>query len=391
MFSSLSRRRIGILLVLTCVLLITLDRSDNAVIAKVRRAFAVGVHPFEVAAQVVARPIERMWYGITNYGDLARQNARLADEVGHQRGAAITAMADHLQTAEMMAMNRLPSAGNYRQVLARVVGGAPGNFQKTVEISAGRAQGIRVGMPVTDVTGLVGRIRAVRENSAVVLLVTDPQFNLTAEVTMARSGNPEGQLVPDAPLVTTAVDGTAVLSSTPLDGALPPEPQDTVPLPDFSIPAPPTSTTIPKPARTTVPRRGRPRPTPAPTTVPPSSLPGVTTTVPGPTTTTTTTTVVAAIRETGTISGQAGSGLLLLNFLDGTRSDAVILPGANVSTAGGARSLAPPGIPIGQVTKVQARSEGGSPIVEVEPSARLGTLTYVAVVLYVPQEGAGGE
>ncbi|HQV56924.1 MAG TPA: hypothetical protein PKV27_02855, partial [Ilumatobacteraceae bacterium] len=61
MFSSLSRRRVVALLVLTCLLLITLDRNDNPVISRVRRVFAVAMEPFETAARVVSAPIFRAW------------------------------------------------------------------------------------------------------------------------------------------------------------------------------------------------------------------------------------------------------------------------------------------------------------------------------------------
>ena len=59
MFSSLSRRRVLVLVVLTCVLLITLDKRGNQVIDRIRGVFARVVQPFDTATRAVALPIAR--------------------------------------------------------------------------------------------------------------------------------------------------------------------------------------------------------------------------------------------------------------------------------------------------------------------------------------------
>ena len=53
MFSSLSRRRVIALVVLTCLLLITLDRNGNPVIDRLRSAVATVLSPLDTATEAM--------------------------------------------------------------------------------------------------------------------------------------------------------------------------------------------------------------------------------------------------------------------------------------------------------------------------------------------------
>ena len=65
--------------------------------------------------------------------------------------------------------------------------------------------------------------------------------------------------------------------------------------------------------------------------------------------------------------------------------------GAVVDTAGGTNSLAPQGIPIGIISRIERQSGSSSALVEVQPNASLKRLNFVAVVLYLPNEAAVGR
>ena len=162
------------LLILTSLLLITLDRrSNNAVIDKARQAFAVVMRPFDVAAEAVSKPIANAWYGITNVDDLKAENEALRDQVEHQKGAEIEAQTAITKFYELLKLYRLTSVHSYKSVIAQVVGEAPSNFQNTVEITVGTRDGISVGMPVTDGAGLIGKVTKVYPDRSVVMLITD--------------------------------------------------------------------------------------------------------------------------------------------------------------------------------------------------------------------------
>jgi rod shape-determining protein MreC len=344
-----------VLLILTSLLLITLDRrGNNAIIGKARQAFAVVLRPFDVAADAVSKPIANAWYGITHYDDVKDENEALRDQLENQKGAEIEAQTAITKYYELLKLYRLNSVHNYKSVFAQVVGEAPSNFQNTVEITVGTRDGIAVGMPVTDGAGLIGKVTKVYPDRSVVMLITDPQFSVQAQVLST--------LDLDAASSTTTTPNTAP-SGRSLDSTTSTSTSTT------------TTTTPPINATTT-------------TTVPgqvDAAASGTTTS--SSSTTTSTLPDLTVRRETGVIEGQGSDRPLLFSLIDDTALTNVKV-GDRVETAGGADSLAPQSIPIGTITSVTRRLGSRSPIVEVEPNASLTQLNFVSVVLFVPNQAA---
>jgi len=350
MFSSLSRRRVIALVVLTCLLLITLDRNGNPVIDRVRGVLATAMSPIDTATRAIALPIERAWYGITNFDELENENAALRDQIEQLKGNDVEARSAILEYRELLKVLQLTSKFTFDTVAAQVVGESPSNFQNTVEINVGSLRGVRVGMPVTDGAGLIGKITQVFPDRSIVRLITDPEYAVSAQVLTALDDpdNPPNSSVPGGS--TTGGSSTTTSSST-------------------------TTTTTSPPTVVTDPATGQPVVTAAPTT----------------TANITTTTVADVVRETGTLEGQGGGRPLLLRFTDSTSSVTSVKVGAIVDTAGGNASLAPQGIPIGIITRVVAQSGSSSALVEVTPNASLRRLNFVTVVLFMPNEDAVGR
>ncbi|HEY5424899.1 MAG TPA: rod shape-determining protein MreC [Ilumatobacteraceae bacterium] len=355
MLSRLSRRRVVVLLILTSLLLITLDRrGNNAIIDKARQAFAVVLRPFDVAADAVSKPIANAWYGITHYDDVKDENEALRDQLENQKGAEIEAQTAITKYYELLKLYRLNSVHNYKSVFAQVVGEAPSNFQNTVEITVGTRDGIAVGMPVTDGAGLIGKVTKVYPDRSVVMLITDPQFSVQAQVLST--------LDLDASSTTTTTPNTAP-SGRSLDSTTSTSTSTT------------TTTTPPINATTTTTVAGQVDAAASGTTTSSSS------------TTTSTLPDLTVRRETGVIEGQGSDRPLLFSLIDDTALTNVKV-GDRVETAGGADSLAPQSIPIGTITSVTRRLGSRSPIVEVEPNASLTQLNFVSVVLFVPNQAA---
>ena len=336
MFSALSRRRVIALVVLTCLLFITLDKHGNPVIDRVRGVLATVLQPIDTSLKAIALPIERTWYGITNYDDLERENEALRDQIEHQKGNDVEARSAVLEYRLLLKVLQLTSKFNYPTVEAQVIGESPGNFQNTIEINVGSVDGIRQGMPVTNGAGLIGRITRVYPTHSLVRLITDPAYSVPAQVLSSSDDADSGGRVPGVP-----VAGTTTTTTTTSPGT---------------------------------------------TTTAPSAAGGTTTT----TAATTTTSALAVVRETGLLQGQGGNKPLLLRFVDSSSSLTNVKVGAIVDTAGGIRGLAPQGIPIGVITRIVAQSADSSEIVEVTPNASLRQLNFVAVVLYVGDNAAGG-
>ena len=154
------RRRAIILLLLTSVLLLTLDLRGNALFDAARSGFTKIVEPFEAAADVVTRPIRNGWRGITDYEDVLEENQRLRDQIDAQRGDQVAAQAALQDMQELFAANDLPFLGDSPRVTATVVGVSPSNLDQVIEINKGSDDGIDVGMAVVAGAGLVGKVTA---------------------------------------------------------------------------------------------------------------------------------------------------------------------------------------------------------------------------------------
>jgi rod shape-determining protein MreC len=349
--SSLSRRRVVVLLILTSLLLITLDRrGNNAFIGKARQAFAVIIRPFDIAANAVSKPIADAWYGITNYGNMKTENDALRDQIEHQKGAEIEAKTAINIANELLKLNRLTSARNIKGVAARVIGNAPSNFQNTIEITVGSRDGVAVGMPVTDGAGLIGKVTKVNPDSSIVMLITDPQYAVQAQV-LSRIDDDGAASTTSSTTLNTAPSGRPLGPTTST-----------------------TTTTTPSSTTTAIANNANGA-TPAESTTSTSS------------TTSTTLPSFRVRRETGDITGQGADRPLLFSLIDDTALTNVKV-GDIVETAGGTKSLAPQDIPIGTITAITPRLGSRSPIVEVEPNASLTQLNFVSVVLFVPNQAA---
>lgn len=350
MFSSFSRRRVIALVVLTCLLFITLDKHGNPVVDRVRGVLATVLRPIDTATRAITLPIERTWYGITNYDDLERERDALRDQVEHQKGNDVEARSAVLEYRLLLKVLQLTSKFNYPTVAAQVIGDAPGNFQNTVQINVGSDNRVQIGMPVTDGAGLVGKITEVYSDHSIVRLITDPGYAVSAQVLSDGGESTGDDLVTDV----TGPDGAGTTSST-------------------------SSTTSSTTTTSTT------------TTQPPVDNGNTGSTVVSPTAppvATTSSTLLAVVRETGVLQGQGGNKPMLLRFVDSSSSVTSVRIGAIVDTAGGSsggnESLAPQGIPIGIITGIVDQTGDSGSIVEVTPNASLRQLNFVAVVLFLP-------
>jgi len=365
-----TRRRTLLLLVLTCVLLITLDQRDTGVVSNARSGFAYVFRPFQGMTRSATRPVRNAWRGITNYGDLERENLRLRDEIARQAGNSAAAEAFVREHNELRTLEQLPTGPNIEHVLAQVIGGSPRDDQQTVEINQGSRRGIRIGMPVVNGAGLVGKVTEVFPDGAVIRLISDPQYALAVKISCAAS-------IPgtfEDPQTTTPT-GIAL-------GAQDPRLQESTTTTLFDAPIFDPLAVDPFSSTTTT--------TSPSTTGPDSTDGGATTSVLGPddvavetTVGETTTTLASCDRETGSIRGRGEGRSPVITLLNDDVRNREIEVGDIVTSAGGAESLAPQDLPIGKVGRV-IEHKGSSPEVEVDLNADLARLNFVRVLLYVP-------
>ena len=74
----------------------------------------------------------------------------------------------------------------YSSVVANVIGRDPSRWNAAVVIDKGRSDGLKVGMPVVNDGGIIGKIVEVSSEKSKVLLLIDPQFSVAGLIQQSR-------------------------------------------------------------------------------------------------------------------------------------------------------------------------------------------------------------
>jgi rod shape-determining protein MreC len=182
------------------------------------------------AADRVFNPVGDLFGGVTRYGSLKTENARLRDQLSQARSESLRQAGAERELENLRALQDLAFAPGMAAVSARVVSTGPSNFQLTVTIDKGSDQKVDKGMPVVTGAGLVGRVVDVSRSRATVTLVTDRSSNVgirfqsTGSLAIARGAGAGRPLPVDLVDVNTPVaPGEAVVTSGLQDSVFPPD------------------------------------------------------------------------------------------------------------------------------------------------------------------------
>ncbi len=386
---SVGRRRVIVALLLTLVLLLTLDLRGNPVLDRMRDGFSRAMSPIESATDVVTIPLGRAWNGVTRYDDLEQENQALQDELDRLIGTQASYRLAVEEAAELKALFSLESLGSIPTAVAKVVGASSNNLDQIIEINIGGSRGVRVGMPVVNQAGLIGKITSITDNTAKVMLITDSRYVVPVRVQAAPPADlgptdtrPSGQTnaeLEDLVTTTTAPATTLVTDVLATDSTLPQN--------DTGVTGAASDAVSPEGDGGEVPVNATPTtldPTDPENLDPAQPVDGDTTGDTVETTTTTTTSPDLPAKEFGALEGRGRGRIPQIRFLQDNPSLAVLQEGDLVVTAGGFDSLAPPDIPIGVVINRADRSGPGGPLLDVEPYADVTRLNFLRVVLYTP-------
>jgi len=225
---STRHRFLLVLLVLTSITVITVDvrGGGGGAMESIRRGARDAFAPVQSAADDVINPVGDFFGGLFRYGHLKAENARLRNQLNAMKGKVNASTDAERERAEFAALNKLSFADNLPAVAARVVATSPSNFQETVEIDRGLPAGIQKGMPVVTGAGLVGKVVAVSQQRATILLLTDPSFNVgirlssSGDVGVARGNGTREPLPVDLVDVGTKVTGGEVVVTSGLQGSV---------------------------------------------------------------------------------------------------------------------------------------------------------------------------
>ncbi len=148
------------------------------------------------------------------------ENERLQQQLDTQRSDQVAAQTALEENRELRAALNLESLASFERETCSIIGSSPSNFDQRVEIDCGSLDSLRVGMPVVNDAGLVGKITNVSLETSIVMLVTDPSYHVPVKViaevdpaptTTTPDTVPSGLAVDD---VTTTTSTTSTTSTT---------------------------------------------------------------------------------------------------------------------------------------------------------------------------------
>ncbi len=172
------RRPVLLILIVLSLVLVTLDSRGNGLIDSFRRLSRDALAPVQSVVDSAFTPLRNGIDGITGYGSVKDENALLKKRVADLEGRLLRERAVGSQVNDLGKLLDLPTIQDATGVAARVISGAPGNFERTVVINKGTAKGVDVGQPVVAGNGLVGKITESSSGESTVTLIDSPGFGV---------------------------------------------------------------------------------------------------------------------------------------------------------------------------------------------------------------------
>ena len=228
------RRPILVMVVITSLALISLSTGGNGVISSVRHSARDLIAPVQGVVDDAFHPVENVFDGVTKVDSLRSDNARLRARLNTLESDLNQERAVGQQVSDLEKLLDLPNIEDVTGVVARVISGSSGNFERTVTLDKGTDKGIIVGMPIVVGDGLVGKVTDASKTRATVTLIDSPglgvgvrtERNGAQAITQGRSGdkllrlafldNPRADIQAGELVFTAGVDGAAYPADLPV-------------------------------------------------------------------------------------------------------------------------------------------------------------------------------
>lgn len=181
-------RLLVVMLIVSSLLLITLDLRGVSVISGTRNAIGTALAPMQNVGNSIVSPFRNFFSDLFRLGStrstitkLKAENAKLKSELLRQKNS-------DGQAKQLKEVLDLAGRAKWEIVGAKVLAqGSAISFTNTVTIDQGTRAGVRPNMTVINGQGLVGVVKAVFPNSSIVLLASDPSFKIGVRVARTQS------------------------------------------------------------------------------------------------------------------------------------------------------------------------------------------------------------
>jgi len=192
------RRAVLAVLVLLSLFLLTayFGESSSGTLHGVQRGAMEVLAPIQEGANRALKPFRDLfgWFGDTLDAKDERDKLKAENERLNRELAEVTTEKRDLEQRDgLRAANEEGGLGGFTPVEARVIARSPSSWYQTFQINKGSSDGVKVDQPVVNGAGLVGKVKSVSDGNASVMLLTDPEFGVSAQA--LDSGEP-GSIAP---------------------------------------------------------------------------------------------------------------------------------------------------------------------------------------------------
>jgi rod shape-determining protein MreC len=176
-------RLLLIILIVTSLLLITLDLRGVKILDGVRSGTQNVLSPFQKAGSTVVSPFRNFFGDVTNLGQTRSEIEKLKEENSKLRNELLQRKSADAELEQLKSVLDLAGRAGYKVLASRVISqGASTSFSQSITIDAGSTSGVRQNMTVVSGEGLVGVVKESYLNSALVMLATDPDFKVGVRI-----------------------------------------------------------------------------------------------------------------------------------------------------------------------------------------------------------------
>ena len=176
-------RLLIIVLIVTSLFLITLDLRGVQVIDGLRTGTQTALTPVQKAGSWAISPLRNFLSDVTSLGRTRNKIEKLQAENDKLRLSLQNRKNADALLKQLKGVLDLAGTAGYKVVGAKVISqGSTTSFTQSITIDVGSNSGVRSNMTVLSSYGIVGVVKYVYPNSALVQLASDPAFRIGARI-----------------------------------------------------------------------------------------------------------------------------------------------------------------------------------------------------------------
>ena len=170
-------------LLVTSLLLITLDLRGVSVVSSIRGFTQSALAPFQSFGSNLISPVGRFFSDLFNLNNTRERIDELEKENQELKAQVIFNKDIEGELKQLKGVLDLAGKARFKTVSARVISkGGTATISESIVIDQGSNAGIRRDMTVIAASGLVGVVKSTTANASVVMLMSDPAFRVGVRV-----------------------------------------------------------------------------------------------------------------------------------------------------------------------------------------------------------------